>query len=234
MLHIEQISPCSYGEAHGRAANASQRSHSPRRAPAGAAQGRSCSHGEEPMVRQEGSQKCYSWESVLEQFLKDGPHSTELCWSRAWSGEASQWISSGRTAYYETDSHGAGKESDHGGVADEKCYGLTVALNPLHCSGGEGKRRWMEGKCWYFALSSHCSSLLVVGNKLHSSPYAETVLSMMLIGEWPPCSLPQPSTFFLHCIFCFCPFEEKEWESTVAVLSCPSVVNQHSSMNTES
>lgn len=140
---MEQISKCS----HGRAADEAQRSHSPRRAPAGSALGQSCSHGQEPTVRQEGSGRCYSWESVLEQFLKDGLHSTELCWSSAWGGAASHWISPGRMAYYRRDSCGAGEESDHGGVAETKCYELTVAHNPLHCSGGEGRRRWVEERC---------------------------------------------------------------------------------------
>ena len=101
-------------------------------------------------VRQKGSGRCYSWESILEQLLKDGPHNTELCWSNAWRGAASHWISPGRAAYYRRDSCGAEEES--GGVAETKCYALTVDLNPLHCSGGEGRRRWIEERCWYFAL----------------------------------------------------------------------------------
>lgn len=148
MLHMKQISKCS----HGRAVNKAQRSHSPPRAPAGAALSQNCSHEQEPMVRHEGSVRSYSWESLLELFLKDGPHSTELCWSSAWGDAASHWISPGRMAYYRRDSRGAGEESDHAGVAETKCYGLAVVLNPLHCRGGEGSRRWIEERCWYFAL----------------------------------------------------------------------------------
>lgn len=36
-------------------------------------------------------------------------------------------------------------QSDCGGAAEIKSYGLTAASIPLHCLGGGGRRGWKEG-----------------------------------------------------------------------------------------
>lgn len=58
-------------------------------------------------------------------------------------------------------------ESDHEGAA-EMNYGLTtapVACSPVYLGWGDVE----ESEAWWFqfVFSSHCSSLLVIGNELH-------------------------------------------------------------------
>lgn len=75
-------------------------------------------------------------------------------------------IGSGRTA-----SRGRGRveqgQSDRGGEADTKCYGLTTT--GAHCSPalleGKTKKRWMGGS-FLLASSSQCCIELLTGNKL--------------------------------------------------------------------
>lgn len=65
----------------------------------------------------------------------------------------------------------------HKGAAEIKHYGPTATSTPLHQSG-RGGRRWCREEG---AFSSHCSSLLVIDNKLHLSPYGVSLLPVMAI-----------------------------------------------------
>lgn len=65
---------------------------------------------------------------------------------------------------------------------------------------------WMEG-VFGLLLVSHCSRLLVIGSKLHWSPYAESVLPVTVVGEWSPCPCFNPLSFSIVCSL-----EEGEWE----------------------
>jgi len=65
----------------------------------------------------------------MEQCLKGGPCSTELCWSGAGAAalgkpELVRMASCGKSPCE------AGTESDRGGVTEVKCYGLTTARVP--------------------------------------------------------------------------------------------------------
>lgn len=67
---------------------------------------------------------------------------------------------------------GAEAESSCAGATETKCYGLSTALAPLCFSEGGGRRgeevgEGQKGKGdFHLFFSSHCSSLLAVGNKL--------------------------------------------------------------------
>lgn len=71
-----------------------------------------------------------------------------------------------------------------------------------------------ERKVLLFVFSFCSLSLLVIGNKLHSSPWAEYAFSTMVIGEWSLCPL-------MWALFCCISFpssvEDGEQEN-----SCPS------------
>lgn len=71
-------------------------------------------------------------------------------------------ISSGMMA-----SMGARAEKDHGGVAEMEHYGVTA--DPTLCSSAQLGGRDRRGYGWvgWLTFSSHCSNLLLRGNKLH-------------------------------------------------------------------
>lgn len=69
-------------------------------------------------------------------------------WSRSPCAALEGW-------HCEREPYGAEAESDHGGVAEMKCWGLTTAPIPCTLLRGESRRWWMG------------VSLLVIGDKLY-------------------------------------------------------------------
>lgn len=71
---------------------------------------------------------------------------------------------------------------------------LTPPLSaPLCCEGGRSRRGWRGGGGGFnLLLVSHCSSLLVIGTKLYSSPSVRPVLPVIVtrevIGSCPYCN----------------------------------------------
>lgn len=68
-------------------------------------------------------------------------------------------------------------QSDHEGEAETQHYGMTTTPAPL----GGGDRTESTGHGGESAFSSQCSSLLVIDNKLHLSPYGVSLLPVMAI-----------------------------------------------------
>jgi len=74
---------------------------------------------------------------------------------------------------------------------------------PLHHSRPGGRRERMRGRQLLFAFCSRCSCLLLVGDKPHQSPYAESVLLATVMGEKSSHPHLNPQGFFFMLYFMF-------------------------------
>lgn len=81
------------------------------------------------------------------------------------------------------------------------CQSSALPLPELSC-------RWYRVNTSR-AFTSHCSGLLLTGNRLHYCPCAECVFPSMVIGERSPCPHTNPGALFL---LYFLPFFPRDGE----------------------